>query len=101
MTSMRTKEIAIHKVHGASVTSVITKLTSEFILIVLIANAIGWPLVLWLGTKWLNEFAYKTNINIGIFVAGAFVSILVALVTVITVTIRSATLNPAYSLRYE
>jgi putative ABC transport system permease protein len=101
MASQRTKEIAIHKVHGASVASVISKLTREFILIVIIANAIGWPVVIWLGTKWLNGFAYKTNISAWIFIIGALLSIIIALLTVITVTYRSATLNPADSLRYE
>jgi len=101
MVSQKAKEVAIHKVYGASVTSVILKLTREFILIVIIANVIGWPVVVWLGTKWLNEFAYKTNISVGIFISGALVSILIALITVISITFRSATSNPADSLRYE
>jgi putative ABC transport system permease protein len=101
MASQRTKEIAIHKVHGASVTSVILKLTREFIMIVIIANIIGWPVVVWLGTKWLNEFAYKTDISACIFIVGALVSMAIALITVIPVTLRSATSNPADKLRYE
>ena len=101
MASQRTKEIAIHKVHGASVASVISKLTREFILIVIIANAIGWPVVVWSGTKWLNGFAYKTNISVWIFIIGALVSIIIALFTVVVITYRSATSNPADSLRYE
>lgn len=101
MASQRTKEIAIHKVHGASIASLISKLTSEFILIVIIANAIGWPVVLWLGTKWLNGFAYKTNISAWIFIIGALVSIIIALLTVVAITYRSATSNPADSLRHE
>jgi putative ABC transport system permease protein len=101
MASQRTKEIAIHKVHGASVVSVISKLTGEFILIVIIANAIGWPVVLWAGTKWLNEFAYKANLSMWIFIIGALVSIIIALFTIIAITYRAATSNPADSLRYE
>jgi len=101
MVSQRTKEIAIHKVHGASVSLVVLKLTREFIMIVAIANIIGWPVVIWLGTKWLNEFAYKTNITAGIFIVGALVSMAIALITIIPVTLRSATSNPADKLRYE
>jgi len=101
MAGQRTKEIAIHKTFGASVTSVITKLTREFIVLVVIANVLGWPIVLWLGTKWLNEFAYKTSISAVIFIVGALMSIAIALVTVVSVTFRTATSNPADSLRYE
>jgi len=101
MARQRTKEIAIHKTLGASIGSVITKLTKEFILLVVIANVLGWPIVLWLGSKWLNEFAYKTNINATIFIIGALVSIAIALITVLLVTMRTATSNPADSLKYE
>jgi putative ABC transport system permease protein len=101
MAEQRTKEIAILKTFGASVTSVIAKLTMEFILLVVIANLLGWPIVVWLGTKWLNDFAYKTSINTGIFIIGATLSIAIALITVLSVTIRAATSNPADSLRYE
>jgi len=101
MSEQRTKEIAILKTYGASVASVIIKLTREFILLTIIANLLGWPLVVWLGTKWLNEFAYKTNITAGIFIIGALLSIVIALVTVVSVTFRTATSNPADSLRYE
>jgi putative ABC transport system permease protein len=101
MVSQRTKEIAIHKVHGASVTSVIVKLAREYITIVIIANAVGWPVVVWVGTKWLNEFAYKTNISVGIFIVTALLSLLIVLITVVSITFRSATSNPADSLRYE
>jgi len=101
MSEQRTKEIAILKTYGASVTSVIVKLTREFIFLTVIANLLGWPLVIWLGTKWLNEFAYKTNISAGIFIAGAIISLVIATVTIVSVTFRSALSNPADSLRYE
>jgi len=97
----RKKEIAILKTYGASVASVIKKLTWEFILLVVIANVLGWPIVLWLGSKWLKEFSYKTNISIEIFIAGTLISIVIALVTVFSITCRAATSNPANSLRYE
>jgi len=101
MSEHRTKEIAVLKTYGSSVLSVITKLTREFIVLVVIANVLGWPLVLWLGTKWLNEFVYKTSINTSIFITGAIISIAIALITVLSVTLRTATTNPADSLRYE
>ena len=101
MAGHRKKEIAIHRTFGASVASSITVLTKEFMLLVVIANVIGWPIVLWLGTKWLNEFTYKTSINASVFIIGALISIAITLVTVLSVTMRTATSNPADSLKYE
>jgi putative ABC transport system permease protein len=101
MTEQRTKEIAILKTYGASVASVILKLIKEFVLIVAIANVLGCPVVVWLGTKWLNDFTYKTNISATIFFIGALLSIAITLVTILSITIRTATSNPADSLRYE
>ena len=97
----RTKEIAILKTYGASVASVISKLIREFVLIVVIANVLGCPVVVWLGTKWLNDFTYKTNISATIFIFGALLSIAITLITVLSITFRAATSNPADSLRYE
>jgi len=101
MTEQRTREIAILKTYGATVASVILKLTREFILLVAIANVIGFPVVLWAGNKWLDEFVYKTGIGAGIFIIGALLSVTIAMVTVISVTYRAATSNPADSLRAE
>lgn len=101
MSEQRTKEIAVLKTYGASVASVITKLTRESVILVIIANIIGWPIVVWLGTKWLSEFAYKTSLNAGIFIIGAALSIAIALITVLSISARAATSNPADSLRYE
>ena len=97
----RIKEIAIRKAYGATVTSVVRRLTGEFMLLAVISNALGWPIVLWLGTKWLNEFVYKTSLSVWIFFLGALISITVTIVTLLSFVIRTATLNPADSLRYE
>jgi len=101
MTEQRIREIAILKIYGATVSSVIARLTKEFLLIVVIANVIGCPVVMWAGNKWLDEFVYKTGIGPGIFITGASLSILIAMLTVISVTYRAATSNPADSLRSE
>jgi len=101
MAEQRTKEIAVRKIHGASVDVVVTKLSREFILLVIIANLTGWPLVLWLGAKWLDDFVYKTDIGAGIFVTGAIISVSIAVFTTVSVILRAAISNPADSLRYE
>lgn len=99
--SFSPKEIAVRKIYGASVDVVVTKLSREFILLVIIANLTGWPLVLWLGTKWLDDFVYKTDIGAGIFVAGAIISVSIAIITTVSIILRAAISNPADSLRYE
>jgi len=101
MTEQKIKEIAILKTYGATVASVILKLTKEFLLLVSLANVIGCPVVLWAGNKWLDEFVYKTGIGSEIFITGALISVTIAMVTVISVTYRAAISNPADSLRSE
>jgi len=101
MAEQRMKEIAILKTYGASIAGVLTKLSREFILLVIIANLIGWPVVFWLGSKWLDDFVYKTTIDPMIFITGAIISILITVITVLSVIWKAATSNPADSLRYE
>lgn len=99
--SQSVKEIAIRKTFGATVVLVVLRLTREFLLLTTIANVLGWPLVLWFGTKWLNEFVYKTSLSVWIFILGALISIIITLATLLSLVIRTATSNPAESLRYE
>lgn len=97
----RTKEIAIRKTFGATVASVVSRITGEFILLAAIANILGLPLVIWLGTRWLNDFVYKTGISAWIFILGAVISISFTIGTLLSMLIRTAMSNPAESLRYE
>ena len=97
----RIKEIAIRKTYGASIASVVSGITGDFIVLAAIANILGLPLVIWLGTKWLDDFVYKTGISAWIFILGAFLSITITMVTLLSMLIRTATSNPAESLRYE
>ena len=101
MTEQRIKKIAILKTYGATVPSVVANMAREFLMIVIIANVIACPFVLWVGTKWLDEFVYKTDISAGIFITGALLSVAIAMVSVSSVTYRAATSNPANSLRTE
>ena len=101
MVATRTKEIGIRKVLGANVVNILALLSSEFIWLVLIANLIALPIVWYLANQWLQEFAYRTNLNMILFtvpIAGAFV---VTLITVGIQTIKAAMANPVESLRYE
>ncbi len=100
-TTQRTKEIGVRKVLGASVPQIVTMISKDFILLIIIAFVIATPLA-WLGmNKWLDNFAYRTNISWWIFVLGVAVMILIALLTLSFQTIRAATANPVKSLRTE
>ena len=101
ITEQRTKEIGIRKVLGASVSEVIALLSSEFMKWVLIANIVAWPLAYYAMSKWLQNFAYRVNMNIWIFVASGALALIVALCTVSSQAIKAAMVNPVESLHYE
>ncbi len=100
-TERRTKEIGIRKALGASVPHVIFILSKEFSKWVLVANIIAWPVAYYFMNKWLQDFAYRININIWIFVLAGIAALLIALLTVISHSVKAATANPIKSLRYE
>jgi len=100
-TEQRTKEIGVRKVLGASVTDIILVLSKEFIKWVVIANVIAWPLAFYVMDKWLQEFAYKTQIGIWVFLISGLSALIIALLTVSSHAIKAATSNPVESLRYE
>jgi putative ABC transport system permease protein len=97
----RKKEIGVRKVLGASVASVTTLLSKEFLVLIIIAILIASPIAWWAMNSWLQNFAYKIQISWWMFAAAAFLSILIALTTVSFHAIRAALANPAKSLRTE
>ncbi len=101
LTEMRTKEIGIRKVNGASVFNILRLLNADFLKWVLIANVIACPIAWYFMNEWLNEFSYQIHLRWYYFVFGAVLSIIVALLTVSYQSIKSATRNPVDSLRYE
>ncbi len=97
----RTKEIGIRKVLGATVSSIIRHISKEFIVLVLIANVIIWPLAYFALRKWLQTFAYRISIGWWPYVLTGIAVLVVSLLTVSWQIIRAATANPVDSLRYE
>jgi len=98
---MRVKEIGIRKVLGASTPGITFGIIKDFLKWVVLANIIAWPVAYLIMRHWLQDFAYRTQPGIGIFIFSSVLSILVALFTVSYQSIRAATANPVDSLRYE
>ena len=97
----RMKEIGIRKVLGAHITGIVGLLSKDFVLLIGIAALIAFPLAGWFMYKWLQTFAYRTDISWWIFLAAGLTALFIALLTVSIQTIRAAVANPIRSLRSE
>ncbi|MEE4196956.1 MAG: ABC transporter permease [Bacteroidales bacterium] len=97
----RTKEIGIRKVVGMPVRRIVWMLLADISKWVLVANLVAWPLAYYFMNSWLNHFAYKIELKIWMFIAGAFIAFLIAMITVIVLAYRAALANPANALRHE
>jgi ABC-type antimicrobial peptide transport system permease subunit len=101
MAEKRTKEIGIRKVLGASVTQIARLLCKEFFILVIVANVIAWPAAYFIMKKWLQSYAYRTDMGFFVFIGAMLLALLVAILSVSYQAIRAAMANPADSLRYE
>ena len=97
----RDKEIGIRKVLGATVSSIVALITKDFMILLMLAILIAIPLGWYAMDKWLENFAYKTELSLWIFIAAAVFIFGIAVLTVTMKTIRTAMKNPVKSLRTE
>lgn len=100
-TEKRTKEIGIRKVLGASVNSIVSILSKDFLKLVLIALIISIPAAWIAGNKWLENYPYRITIGWSLFVIAGLMVVLIALVTVSFQAVKVAVANPVKSLRTE
>jgi putative ABC transport system permease protein len=97
----RTKEIGIRKVLGASASNLIILLSKDFLKLVLISNLIAWPVAYYAMNQWLQDFAYRINLNVGTFIISGLIVLCIALFTISYQAIKAARANPIDSLHYE
>ena len=97
----KTKEIGIRKVLGASASSIVVMHSKEFLKWVILANLVAYPIAYVLINKWLQDFAYKTDIGIWTFILSGTFAFIIAFFTVIYQLLKAANANPVDSLKYE
>jgi putative ABC transport system permease protein len=97
----RTKEIGIRKVFGASMKEITFMLSKEFLQLVIISGIIASPIVYYLLSGWLEDFAYKADITFDIFIYSILISIFIAFSTISYHAVKASLTNPIKSLKYE
>lgn len=97
----RTKEVGIRKVNGATIAEIMTMLNTKFIKWIIIAFLLATPVAWYSMHKWLQSFAYKTELSWWIFCLSGLIVLVIALLTVSCQSWRAATKNPVDALRYE
>ena len=97
----RTKEIGIRKTLGASVSGITLLLSKEFVMLVLVANLIAWPVAWFAMNRWLQDFAFHTSIDPAIFLLAGISALFIAVLTVSYQSIKAALTNPVDALKHE
>jgi putative ABC transport system permease protein len=98
---LRTKEIGIRKVLGASVSGLLMLISKDFVKLVCIASLIAIPVIYWVATKWLENYAFHIDLGMAIFVVPPVLLLTITLITICLQSLKTALTNPVKSLRSE
>jgi len=101
VTEQKTKEIGVRRILGAGLGNIVWLLTGQFVRWVIVANLIAWPAGYWLMRRWLEGFAFRTDLPVWLFFVSGLSALVIAGATVSSQVVRAASANPAQSLRYE
>lgn len=100
-TQQRTKEIGIRKVLGADTSKILVLLTKDFLKLIIIANVLAFPVAYYFISNWLQNFAYRINISLWMFLFAGIVVIIISLATISFQAIKAASANMINDLKYE
>ncbi|MEO8174600.1 MAG: FtsX-like permease family protein, partial [Sediminibacterium sp.] len=101
MAAQKTKEVGIRKVLGATVGNIIYLFSKEFTILIIIAFVVAVPVSYYMMSNWLNNFVFRINMSVWIFLLAIISSVLIAWITVGYKAIKASTANPVKSLRTE
>jgi len=101
MAQRKTREIAIRKVSGAGIGTIIMLLNWKFVKWVLFSFLLASPVAWWVMNRWLQDFAYRVSLSAWIFLLAGAIALLLVIITVSLVTLKAASVNPAESMKYE
>jgi putative ABC transport system permease protein len=99
--SMRTREIGIRKVLGASVTTIVNMLSREFMMLIVVSIILTTPIGWYYMNRWLSGFIYRTELSIWFFLGAAVIALVTALLTVSYQSFKAATADPVNAIKSE
>jgi putative ABC transport system permease protein len=97
----RTKEVGVRKSMGASNSSIFYLISKEIIVLVCVATLVAWPVIYFVAKNWLKNYYYRIDLQIWEFVLGFVIAMSIAIITISYRTLKSVSVNPADTLRYE
>ena len=97
----RIKEIGVRKTFGAGVSSIWFMISKEILALVALATLLAWPLIYWIAGNWLQNYQYRITMQLQDFLLGFLIAVVIALASISYRVIRTASMNPSISLRYE